>query len=83
MDDRFFEKPILNSPYAYPARHWELDSQGQSTQRIIESRRRVELNTPIPKPKKRKKVYRIEADFEAKLEAAFNQMIEKGVENKE
>jgi hypothetical protein len=25
MDTQFFEKPILNSLYAYPARHWELD----------------------------------------------------------
>ncbi len=25
MDNHFFERPILNSPYAYPARHWELD----------------------------------------------------------
>lgn len=54
MDNRFFEKPILNSPYEYPARHWELDSQGQPTQRVIDSRRSVELITPIPKPKKRK-----------------------------
>ena len=22
--DSFFERPILNSPYAYPDRHWEL-----------------------------------------------------------
>jgi len=55
VDNRFFEQPVLNSPYAYPARHWELDSQGQPTQRIIESRRRAEFITPIPKPKKRKK----------------------------
>ena len=27
MDTQFFEKPILNSPYAYPARHWELDQR--------------------------------------------------------
>ena len=54
MDNRFFEKPILNSPYAYPARHWELDGQGQPTQRIIENRRRAEFITPIPKPRKRK-----------------------------
>jgi type III restriction enzyme len=54
MDNRFFEHPILNSPYEYPARHWELDSQGQPTQRIIEARREVRLITPIPKPKKRK-----------------------------
>lgn len=53
MND-FFERPILNSPYDYPSRHWELDRQGQPTQRIVESRRRAEFITPIPKPKKRK-----------------------------
>jgi len=54
MDNRFFERPILNSPYAYPGRHWELDQEGQPTQRIIESRRRAQFITPIPKPKKQK-----------------------------
>ncbi|MEN6317238.1 MAG: DEAD/DEAH box helicase family protein [Syntrophaceae bacterium] len=54
MDNQFFDKPILNSPYEYPARHWELDAQGQPTQQIIERRRRAEFITPIPKPKKRK-----------------------------
>ncbi|MHB8655823.1 MAG: BPTD_3080 family restriction endonuclease [Terriglobia bacterium] len=54
MDNKFFEKPILNSPYGYPARYWELDEQGQPTQQIIEKRRRAEFITPIPKPKKRK-----------------------------
>lgn len=54
MSNAFFEHPILNSPYAYPARHWELDDQGQPTQRIVPSRRRAEFITPIPKPKKRK-----------------------------
>jgi hypothetical protein len=52
--DPFFERPVLNSPYEYPARHWELDDQGQPTQRIIERRRPAEFITPIPKPKKRK-----------------------------
>ena len=54
MTNPFFDHPILNSPYAYPARHWELDDQGQPTQRIIDSRRRAEFITPIPKPRKRK-----------------------------
>lgn len=54
MENRFFEKPVLNSPYHYPARHWELDTSGQPTQKIIETRRRAEFITPIPKPKKRK-----------------------------
>lgn len=54
MDNRFFEQPILNSPYDYPSRHWELDAQGQPTQQVIDKRRRAEFITPIPKPKKRK-----------------------------
>ena len=54
MSNLFFERPILNSPYEYPARYWELDDQGQPTQQIIESRRRAEFITPIPKPRKRK-----------------------------
>ncbi len=54
MSDQFFRKPILNSPYEYPKQHWELDSQGQPTQRIINSRRSAEFITPIPKPRKRK-----------------------------
>ena len=58
MDNLFFEKPILNSPYEYPSRHWELDAQGQPTQQIIEKRRRAEFITPIPKPKKKKKIDR-------------------------
>jgi type III restriction enzyme len=51
----FFDRPILNSPYESPARHWELDEYGQQTQKIVETRRRAEFITPIPKPKKRKK----------------------------
>ncbi len=54
MNNQFFERPILNSPYQYPVRHWELDASGQPTQRIVESRRRAEFITPIPKPKKQK-----------------------------
>ncbi|MFH2063672.1 MAG: DEAD/DEAH box helicase family protein [Pseudomonadota bacterium] len=54
MNNQFFEKPILNSPYEYPARHWELDEEGQPTQKIIENRRIAKFITPIPKPKKHK-----------------------------
>jgi hypothetical protein len=55
MPNPFFDHPILNSPYECPRRHWELDPQGQPTQRVLENRRRAEFITPIPKPKKRKK----------------------------
>ena len=53
MSDRFFDRPILNSPYEYPSCHWELDEAGQPTSRILDRRRRVSFITPIPKPKKR------------------------------
>ncbi len=50
----FFDHPILNSPYELRERHWEL-VEGQPTQKILETRRRPEFISPIPKPKKRKK----------------------------
>lgn len=55
MTNPFFDHPILNSPYERPSRHWELDEAGQPTQQIVESRRRAQFITPIPKPKKQKK----------------------------
>ncbi len=54
MSDAFFERPILNSPYDYPSRHWELDEAGQPTERTLEYRRRAKLISPIPQPKKRR-----------------------------
>ena len=54
MSNPFFDQPILNSPYDYPHRYWELDEAGQPTQKIIESRRSAKFITPIPKPKKHK-----------------------------
>jgi len=38
MSDAFFEQPILNSPYAAPARHWERDAEGQLKLHIIDTR---------------------------------------------
>lgn len=66
MENPFFERPILNSAYDYPTRHWELDEQGQPTQNLIETRRRASFITPIPKPKKRK-------PKTAQLEFVFNE----------
>ncbi|MDQ1352551.1 MAG: type restriction enzyme [Acidobacteriota bacterium] len=42
MDNRFFEQPILNSPYHYPKFHWELDKNHQPTQRIKEKKSTME-----------------------------------------
>ena len=52
MVNQFFDDPILNSPYDYPSRHWELEG-GQPTQRIIENRRGADFFTPIPQPRRR------------------------------
>jgi hypothetical protein len=49
----FFERPILNSPYAYPGQHWELEN-GLPTNHIVSARRGAELLSPIPKAKKQK-----------------------------
>ena len=54
MDQDFFTQPILNSPYEYPARHWELDKGGQPTSQIMERRREVSFITPIPKARKQR-----------------------------
>lgn len=54
MTNPFFDHPILNSPYESPLRHWELDDDGQPTQKTLETRRPAKFITPIPKPKKRK-----------------------------
>jgi type III restriction enzyme len=63
MSNPFFEHPILNSPYDYPNKHWELDESGQPTQQVKPSRRPAEFVTPIPKPKKRKKSKQQQAEL--------------------
>ncbi|MES9874579.1 MAG: BPTD_3080 family restriction endonuclease [Candidatus Sedimenticola sp. 6PFRAG7] len=55
MTGTFYEQPILNSPYEEPALHHALDEEGQPTDNPpITGRRRSELITPVPKPKKRR-----------------------------
>ena len=54
MSNPFFDRPIINSPYERPSQHWELDKDGQPTQKIKDERRKAEFITPIPKAKKRK-----------------------------
>ena len=63
MSNPFFEHPILNSPYEYPNRHWELDETGQPTQKIIERRSSAQFITPIPKGKSGKGSVAKQADL--------------------
>lgn len=56
MISTFYEKPILNSPYEEPKYHHDLDDEGQPTDNPPASgRRRSELITPVPKPRKKRK----------------------------
>ena len=55
MSNAFFDQPILNSPYECPRQHWELDDDGQPTQKVEPFRRKAKFITPIPKPKKRRR----------------------------
>ena len=63
MSKTFFEHPILNSPYNYPAMHWELDNDGQPTNKIMDNRRRSDLITPVPKAKKQKQSKKVQAEM--------------------
>ncbi len=56
MAPRFFEQPILNSPYKPPGWHHALDAEGQPLdQPPVKGRRRSELITPVPKSRKKQK----------------------------
>jgi type III restriction enzyme len=56
MSGSFFDRPILNSPYAVPTLHHALDADGQPLEQPpVEGRRRSELLTPVPKPRKQQK----------------------------
>jgi type III restriction enzyme len=56
MPKSFFEHPILNSPYTAPSRHHALDKDGQPLDLPpVDGRRRSELITPVPKPRKQQK----------------------------
>jgi type III restriction enzyme len=47
------DNPILNSPFAEPARHWLLDEQGIPSGAIGSGRRRSEFVVPVPPPRHR------------------------------
>ena len=51
MNELFFEKPIINSPYQPPKQRWQLDENRQPTHEIRPGRRPVSFITPIPNPR--------------------------------
>jgi len=47
----FFSAPILNTPYAPPTRHWELDARRRPTGKIVNTRREAKYTTAVPMAK--------------------------------
>ena len=47
--------PVLNSPYAEPEAHWELDKEGLPTGEVVRGRRRSEFLIPIPSRSRRQR----------------------------
>ena len=72
MSSEFFAEPILNSPYDYPGRHWELDNSGQPTTKIVEPQRRAEFLTRIRKPKSPGKKKARQQELNLQGEASLN-----------
>ena len=55
MTSRFFEQPILNSPYSIPSRHHALDQEGQPLEQApVEGHRPSSFITPVPRPRRRR-----------------------------
>jgi len=44
----FYRQPILNSPYAYPGKHWQLVDE-VPVDKIVAHRRDANFITPKPK----------------------------------
>jgi|GEM_PF-2082932 len=75
MDNRYFEKPILNTPYTYASRHWEVDDQGQPTQKIPERPNGLLSNLP--------KYTRLNQFFRPRVKSDFNKMINQTLRQKD
>ena len=54
MSVAFYEQPVLNSPYEYPGRHWQLED-GVPTGNVVDSRRVAEYVTAVvPRPRRQR-----------------------------
>ena len=66
---KFYEQPILNSPYERPARHWELD-KNRPTHKVLKGRRPADFFTPtIPSPRRQGGAGSAQMEFDAHAEA--------------
>ncbi len=68
MPATIIDNPILNSPFATPARHWVLDDSGIPTGLVADGRRRSEFVVPVAPAK-----HQVKAQGDLGLEAEYGQ----------
>jgi type III restriction enzyme len=76
MTMSFFDRPVLNSPYLPPHRHWDLDDNGHPTDKILTTRRKSALWTALPgasaKSDRTQAKFLFDADGLSTEETAYN-----------
>ncbi len=74
----FFEESILNSPYEYPAQHWELDKDGQSTNQVWKQREGAEMTIAASKARTytAEEYLALEVDSEVRSEFRAGEIVE-------
>ena len=71
----FSVNPILNSPYEYPGRHWDMDENNQPTTKINEFRRPSSLKSPIAAARRRNTVTQGELFSDDRFDYETNDLI--------
>ncbi len=71
MSNSFYERPILNSPYALPSLHHRLDDSGQPIEgEPIRGRRPSKFIVPVPASRKKAAAAQVSLDLETYTENA-------------
>lgn len=71
----FDNNPILNSPYDYPKKHWQLNDEGQPTGAVNSGRRGSFHLVPIPAAQRRKQIDADQAFLDIEEETKENPII--------
>ena len=71
----FDNNPILNSPYGYPKKHWQLNDEGQPTGVVNSGRRGSFHLVPIPAAQRRKQIDADQAFLDIEEETKENPII--------
>jgi type III restriction enzyme len=68
------DNPILNSPFAPPGQHWQLDDAGIPTTIVHQGRRRSEYLVPIAQPRKASAQHSLDLEAEVTPNELINEI---------